>query len=31
MNEPIAHYFNDELNDLNHQLFLLYNRIIKGN
>ncbi|UMB52545.1 glycoside hydrolase family 5 protein [Lutibacter sp. A64] len=29
VNEPIAHYFEDELDDLNHQLFLLYNRIIK--
>lgn len=29
VNEPIAHYFNDELEDLNHKLFLLYNRIIK--
>ncbi|REE80761.1 cellulase (glycosyl hydrolase family 5) [Lutibacter oceani] len=29
VNEPIAHYFNDELDDLNHKLFLLYNRIIK--
>lgn len=28
VNEPIAHYFNDELADLNHQLFLLYKRII---
>lgn len=28
VNEPIAHYFNDELPYLNHQLFLLYNRII---
>ncbi|MFZ3273963.1 MAG: cellulase family glycosylhydrolase, partial [Lutibacter sp.] len=27
-NEPIAHYFNDELPYLNHQLFLLYKRII---
>ncbi|MEX1382076.1 glycoside hydrolase family 5 protein [Lutibacter sp.] len=29
INEPIAHYFNDELDYFNHQLFLLYNRIIK--
>ncbi|MBI9039929.1 cellulase family glycosylhydrolase [Lutibacter sp.] len=29
VNEPIAHYFNDELDQLNHQLYLLYNRIIK--
>jgi len=29
VNEPIAHYFNDEIDDLNHKLFLLYNRIIK--
>ncbi|WP_445735600.1 glycoside hydrolase family 5 protein [Mariniflexile sp.] len=29
VNEPIAHYFNDELEDLNHQLFLLYSRIIE--
>ena len=29
VNEPIAHYFNDELDYFNHQLFLLYNRIIK--
>lgn len=29
VNEPIAHYFNDELDFFNHQLFLLYNRIIK--
>jgi len=28
VNEPIAHYFNDELEDLNHELFLLYKRII---
>ena len=28
VNEPIAHYFNDELPHLNHQLFLLYKRII---
>ncbi|HEY9220416.1 MAG TPA: cellulase family glycosylhydrolase [Lutibacter sp.] len=28
VNEPIAHYFNDELPYLNHQLFLLYKRII---
>ena len=27
VNEPIAHYFVDELDDLNHQLFLLYKRI----
>lgn len=27
VNEPIAHYFNDELDELNHQLFLLYKRI----
>jgi hypothetical protein len=29
VNEPIAHYFNDELEDLNHTLFLLYKRIVK--
>jgi adenylate kinase family enzyme len=29
VNEPIAHYFNDEIDDLNHQLFLLYSRIVK--
>ncbi|UMB59141.1 glycoside hydrolase family 5 protein [Lutibacter sp. A80] len=29
VNEPIAHYFEDELDNLNHQLFLLYSRIIK--
>ena len=29
VNEPVAHYFNDELDYFNHQLFLLYNRIIK--
>lgn len=28
VNEPIAHYFNDELHYLNHQLFLLYKRIV---
>ena len=28
VNEPIAHYFNDELPYLNHQLFLLYKRIL---
>lgn len=28
VNEPIAHYFNDELPYLNHQLFLLYKHII---
>ena len=28
VNEPIAHYFNNELPYLNHQLFLLYKRII---
>jgi len=28
VNEPIAHYFNNELDDLNHKLFLLYKRII---
>lgn len=27
VNEPIAHYFENELDDLNHQLFLLYKRI----
>ena len=27
VNEPIAHYFEDELDDLNHKLFLLYKRI----
>lgn len=29
VNEPIAHYFNDELDDLNNQLILLYKRIVK--
>ena len=29
VNEPIAHYFNDELKPLNHELFLLYKRVIK--
>lgn len=29
VNEPIAHYFNDELEDLNHKLFLLYKRIVE--
>lgn len=29
VNEPIAHYFEDELDVLNHELFLLYKRIIK--
>ena len=29
VNEPIATYFEDELDYLNHQLFLLYSRIIK--
>jgi len=29
VNEPIAHYFNDELETLNHELFLLYKRIVK--
>ncbi|MFD1293329.1 glycoside hydrolase family 5 protein [Lutibacter holmesii] len=29
VNEPIAHYFNNELTALNHELYLLYNRIIK--
>jgi len=29
VNEPIAHYFKEELDVLNHELFLLYNRIIK--
>ena len=28
VNEPIAHYFNDELDVLNHELFLLYKRIV---
>jgi len=28
MNEPIAHYFEDELPELNHELFLLYKRIV---
>lgn len=28
VNEPIAHYFNDELDELSHELFLLYSRII---
>ena len=29
VNEPIAHYFKKELDVLNHELFLLYKRIIK--
>ncbi|UCG27912.1 MAG: cellulase family glycosylhydrolase, partial [Bacteroidales bacterium] len=29
MNEPIAHYFADELEDLNHKLFLLYQRLVR--
>lgn len=29
VNEPIAHYFEDELENLNPKLFLLYKRIIK--
>ncbi len=29
VNEPIAHYFNAELTTLNHELFLLYKRIVK--
>ena len=29
LNEPIAHYFVDEIEDYNHKLFLLYKRIIK--
>ena len=29
VNEPIAHYFEAELPELNHNLFLLYQRIIK--
>ena len=29
VNEPIAHYFNDELSDLNQKLVLLYSRIVK--
>lgn len=28
INEPIAHYFNDEIDDLNHKLFLVYKRIV---
>ncbi|SDB54986.1 Aryl-phospho-beta-D-glucosidase BglC, GH1 family [Flavobacteriaceae bacterium MAR_2010_188] len=28
VNEPVAHYFNDQLPELNHELFLLYKRII---
>jgi hypothetical protein len=28
VNEPIAHYFNNELKEMNHQLFLLYKRIV---
>ena len=28
VNEPIAHFFNNEIEDLNHKLFLLYSRII---
>ena len=27
-NEPIAHYFKDELEELNHELFLLYKRVV---
>lgn len=27
VNEPIAHYFENELDDLNHKLFILYKRI----
>lgn len=29
INEPIAHYFNDELDDLNPRLFNLYKRLVK--
>jgi len=29
VNEPIAHYFEEELEELNHELFLLYSRIIR--
>lgn len=29
VNEPIAHYFVDEIDNYNHKLFLLYQRIIK--
>jgi len=29
VNEPIAHYFEDELDVLSHELFLLYKRIIE--
>ena len=29
VNEPIAHYFVDELEDYNHKLFLFYKRIVK--
>ena len=29
VNEPIAHYFNDEIDELNNQLSLLYERIVK--
>jgi hypothetical protein len=29
VNEPIAHYFNHELDELNHELFLLYKRIVQ--
>jgi aryl-phospho-beta-D-glucosidase BglC (GH1 family) len=29
VNEPIAHYFEDELDELNRELFLLYKRIIE--
>jgi len=29
VNEPIAHYFDGELQELNHSLFLLYSRIIE--
>lgn len=29
VNEPIAHYYKDQLDVLNHDLFLLYKRIIK--
>jgi len=28
INEPIAHYFNDELDDLNPKLFTLYKRLV---
>ena len=29
VNEPIAHYFVDEIEDYNHKLFLFYKRVVK--